>query len=413
MGLASSTPDWSLARRALFRFAFAYLILFNLFGGNSPLWSLWDAPVLWVGQHVFGVTITIRPLGSGDTTWNYVQLFCFLVVALAATVVWALVDRKRGHYERLHQWLRVIVRFSLATTMILYGLGKLGQFPSPPHAWLLQPLGDGSPMRLLWAFMGASPAYTCFTGIVEVLAGLLLITRRTTLLGALVCLGATSQIVMLNFCYDVPVKVLSSHLLAMTVFLLLPDLRRLADVFLFNRPAAPVEHRPLFTTPWIHRTALVVRTVFFAGFVGFWLLVFALLDFTAGYQAKPPLYGVWTVEEFEVDGQVRPPLLTDKVRWRRLIVDEPGVLMIQDMSDASRFYALRLDDDTRTLTLSDPRDSTRKSAVVYGEPEPGLLALEGTFDGRKIRARLRHTDRSDFLLVKRGFHWINEVPFNR
>jgi hypothetical protein len=34
-------------------------------------------------------------------------------------------------------------------------------------------------------------------------------------------------------------------------------------------------------------------------------------------------------------------------------------------------------------------------------------------DGRKIRAQLRRVPQTDFLLINRGFHWINEFPFNR
>jgi uncharacterized membrane protein YphA (DoxX/SURF4 family) len=414
LDLVNVTPRWSLAGRILFRLTFVYLLLFILFGGNSPLLRLWDGIVLWVGKHVFDVAITFRPLGSGDTTWNYVQLFCFLVVAAGTSFVWSLLDRKRINYQRLDDWLRVIVRYSLAMTMIFYGIGKFTQFPSPSHGWLVQPLGDSSPMRLLWAFMGASPAYTYFTGGVELLGGLLLVFRRTTLLGALVCLAATTQVVLLNYCYDVPVKILSSHLLLMTVFLLLPHLRRLADLFLFNRVVTPAEERPLFTRRWLARCGLALRTVLFTWVVGSTLLLNVTLGFTVGDQApKPPLYGVWNVEKFEVDGKVRPALLTDKVRWRRMIVDFPGAVAIQDMSDARRYYALDLTGEGRTLDLSDPGDSAWHSRVTCTEPEPGLLALEGTFDGRKVRAALRRTDRSDFLLVKRGFHWINEVPFNR
>ncbi len=39
--------------------------------------------------------------------------------------------------------------------------------------------------------------------------------------------------------------------------------------------------------------------------------------------------------------------------------------------------------------------------------------MEGTLDGRKIKARMRRVETSDFLLISRGFHWINEYPFNR
>lgn len=57
-------------------------------------------------------------------------------------------------------------------------------------------------MGLLWNFIGASAAYTIFTGVAEVLGGLLLVARRTALLGALVCIGVMSNVVLLNFSYD-------------------------------------------------------------------------------------------------------------------------------------------------------------------------------------------------------------------
>ena len=131
--------------------------------------------------------------------------------------------------------------------MITYGSVKVikSQFPNPTLDRLLQPFGDASPMGLLWTFMGASESYNIFTGAGEMLGGLLLTTRRTTLLGALVCFGVMSHVAMLNFSYDVPVKLFSMHLLAMALFLMAPDLGRLARMFVLNRPVEPAVFRPL------------------------------------------------------------------------------------------------------------------------------------------------------------------------
>ena len=144
---------------------------------------------------MFGVDATIQPNGSGDTTWNYVQVFCFLVLALAATAIWTFLDRRRADYARLDDWLRVYVRFALSLTMLLYGAIKVipSQFPAPSLDRLVQPFGDASPMGILWTFMGASAAYTIFSGAREMLGGLLLVARRTTLLGALVSAGVLTQ----------------------------------------------------------------------------------------------------------------------------------------------------------------------------------------------------------------------------
>src|SRR5437899_11151387 len=103
------------------------------------------------------------------------------------------------------------------------------QFPPPALDRLVQPFGDASPMGLAWTFVGASPAYEIFTGTGELLGGLLLTMQRTTLLGALVAAGVMAHVVALNFCYDVPVKLFSSHLLALALWLMIPDARRLFD----------------------------------------------------------------------------------------------------------------------------------------------------------------------------------------
>ncbi|HEY6141475.1 MAG TPA: hypothetical protein VI670_27270 [Thermoanaerobaculia bacterium] len=184
--------DWSPARRVAFRFAAVYLFLylfpfpFNVVPGVDKLFAWWDGAwevlVKWTGLHVFGVTITVLPAGSGDTTFNYVQLFCGVVIAALATIVWTLLDRRTPDYGALHHWLRVYVRFYLATAMLGYGAAKViqSQFPAPSLERLIQPFGDASPMGLLWTFMGASAAYNVFTGAGEMLGGLLVTTRRTT-----------------------------------------------------------------------------------------------------------------------------------------------------------------------------------------------------------------------------------------
>jgi hypothetical protein len=425
-GPTTAPAAWGPARRLLFRFVFAYLVLYNLpfpltalpytAEAAEPYQQLWHAAVPWVGEHVFGVTITVRPNGSGDTTYNYVQVFCFAVLAAAAAAAWTLLDRRRPDYARLHGWLRVYIRFALASAMILYGSVKVikAQFPDPPLDRLLQPFGDASPMGLLWTFMGASGPYNVFTGAGELLGGLLLTTRRTTLLGALVSIGVLSHVVALNFCYDVPVKLFSLHLLAMAVFLAAPDLPRLANLFLLGRPAAAAPLRPLFRRRWLDVGVRVLRTALVALFVGVSLHgAHQARQMFGDLSARSPLRGVWAVEEFVADGRERPPLVTDASRWRRVVFDYPNSLAVQLMSDSRVRYGLALDTEAKTLKLTKRDDPGWSATVTYEGPEPGVLALEGALDGRAVRARLRRAEASEFLLVSRGFHWINEYPFNR
>ena len=88
-------------------------------------------------------------------------------------------------------------------------------------------------------------------------------------------------------------------------------------------------------------------------------------------------------------------------------------LMDDSSDDALRYHRLVLDAQKRTLHLTSFRDKKPISALAFEEPAPGLLALEGTYEGHQVKAKLRRADDSRFLLKTRGFHWINETPFNR
>jgi len=421
-------PAWSFIKRISFRFVFAYLLLYNLpfpinvlpggyFLGLPWTW-LWNAVVPWAGKVVFGVDITVFPNGSGDTTYNYVQIFCFFVLALFAALLWSLLDRKRGDYRVLHRWLHAHVRFVLALTMFSYGLAKvfMTQFGPPSPDKLLSTYGESSPMGLLWTFMGASTAYCVFTGLAECVSGILLTMRRTTLIGALLCMAVMTHVVMLNFCYDVPVKLYSSHLLAMAGFLVIPDIRRVLNVLLLNKATPPALMQPLFSFLPLHKSVLIVRSV------GVVILAAAITfqNWQAAEQYGPSapkssLHGIWNVQKFEVDGKPVPPLLNDKSRWRRLVFSHPEAVTVHLINDQRSHYTAKIEEKDARFTLTKgPKDKSKWQAVfTMTRPQPDLLTLDGSFETRKLHLELKRQPESKSLLVSRGFHWINEYPFNQ
>jgi uncharacterized membrane protein YphA (DoxX/SURF4 family) len=168
----------------------------------------------------------------------------------ARTVVWSVLDKQRAHYRTLSDGLRTLLRFYVGAAMISYGVSKvsalwdLGQMPPIPDSRLIQPLGTMSPMGFLWTFMGFSPAYQAFTGFAELTGGLLLFWRRTATLGALVTAGVMVNVVMLNFTFDVPVKLYSSLLLLAAIIIASRDARRLVDVLILHRASPAPARRP-------------------------------------------------------------------------------------------------------------------------------------------------------------------------
>ncbi len=426
-----NAPDWNTAQRIGFRFVCAYLVLYNLpfplgvipgtsFASDAYTRFL-TSLVPWVGKHVFHTTITVtQETGSGDRTFDFVQLACVFVLAVAVALIWTLVSAVRrrppGSMSRIHDALRTYVRYVLGFTLISYGMFKIiqTQFPFPHLARLVETYGESSPMGLLWTFMGYSKPYNFFAGLAEAGGGLLLFFRRTTTLGALVAAGVMLNIAMLNFCYDVPVKQYSVNLLLMAVFLLAPDLRRLANLLLLNRPTAPVNLAPPWRgRRWLAAAAMVLQTLF----IGYALYSTTKQSLDAEKQygdkaSKPVLYGIYEVEEFNRNGQALPPMITDSTRWRRVIFQSGG-MFVKTMDDAQQFYRAEYDPARRTVALTDPRNQGNKNVLSYSRPDMNHLVIDGPFQKDSLSVKLRKIDESKFLLLNRGYHWINEFPFNR
>lgn len=300
--------------------------------------------------------------------------------------------------------------------MFSYGFAKVFplQFTFPGLSRLIEPLSEFSPMGLLWTFMGYSMAYTIFSGAAELTSGALLLFRRTTTLGALVSAGVLLNIVMLNFSYDVPVKLYSSHLLLMAIFLLIPDLGRLANLLVFNRPTQPVNLDPPVRKRWIRIGMTCVKTVLI-GFVLFAHVKGGLASYRRVYvnPPRPPLYGLYEVESFSRNGQELPPLTTDSVRWRRAVVQSPSNLAVRMMDDSQRSYRTEYDAANNRVTLFAGIDPNQKSVLTYSRPDPDHVILQGDLMNDSPMIKLRKIDTAKFLLINRGFHWINERPLNR
>lgn len=420
--------SWSLARRLAFRFGFAY---FGLYCFPSALgflpkadvifgwWNkLWQKLVIWTGAHILHLSQPVQYnfTGSGDTLHDYIQNMLFLVFAVAATVVWSVLDRKRRNYTYLHEWLRFYVRLYLGATLLGYGAFKVikAQFPYPYLSRLLEPYANSSPMGLLWTFMGYSTAYNFFTGLVEMIGGALLIVPRLVTLGALISAAAMTNVFLLNMSYDVPVKIFSLNLLLMSCFLLLPELGRLSNVFILNKPALPMDSPKLFQRRSIMLGLLAAQILFLAWCAGSSLHQSYQQEKQFGdFAVRPPLYGIYSVDELTVDGQIRAPLFTDAGRWRWVTFDLNNNVVIVPPEGPVQRYRRKLDEKAGTLALTKPDDQKWKANFTLDSHTPGIILLSGELDGKKLTAKLKKVELNSFLLNNRGFHWISEFPFNR
>lgn len=423
----------SVARRLVFRLVAAYLLVSNfeaivrLVPWTGTLsWTLtqkWQPFVHWVERVLIGMPESpVRPSGSGDTEYLWMRFACMVALAVILGLAWFLVDRQRRYDRLAGELLRVGVRYSLAATMLGYGIAKLvppTQFAPPWAGRLLEPVGRMSPMGILWTFMGASAGYTAFSGIMEVVSGLLLLFRRTTPLGASLATAVMTNIVLLNFCYDVPVKLYSSNLLLTALFLLWPDMTRLANVLVLNRTAEAVPIVP----PWRGRASSIA-----AASVKVLILGYLMYQQTHRHQEPGPsekmpppsvasLAGMWDVDTYTRDGATLPPLLTDRTRWQKVVIgDEWGAFAFYSFGANGRViggWTVGGDSTESQIVLVPGEKASKRMTLAIARTGPERLRLSGTINGHAFTAEIRRADRDDMRLLNRGFHWVSEFPFNR
>jgi hypothetical protein len=286
--------------------------------------------------------------------------------------------------------------------MFGYGMTKVIpiQFRSPPLVSLVQPVGNLSLEGLLWATIGAAPAYEIFLGCAEMLGGILLLFPRTVTLGAMICLADMTQVFVLNMTYDIGLKQISFHLIVLSLFLLAADFTRLANFFFLGRFAE--------ASPSADRIARTLPIVFGIYLIGMQTFINWKYWYTAGDGSpRSALYGIWNVEELSVDGEIRTPSFNDYDRqWRRVIFDTPNAVAFQRTDDSIAHYGASIDSFANSIALTRGTSRSWKSRFTFQRPTEDRLVLDGDMDNHRVHMRLQLTELDTFPLLNSGFRWV-------
>jgi uncharacterized membrane protein YphA (DoxX/SURF4 family) len=417
------TPSarWSFPKKIGFRFFFLFFLLqifpfpLGYLIDNGFYNDAWTWPINWAGNTFFDIPeISFRPNGSGDTAWNWIQLFLITCLSFIGTVIWSAVDTKRPHYDKLHYWFLVVIRYYLGITMLSYGFAKVffSQFGTITAYRLYEQVGDMSPMGLLWTFMAFSKGYQFFTGLGEVLGGFLLFFRRTSLLGSLILVGVMSNVVLLNFFYDVPVKLFSSLLLSMALYVAATDSQRLLRLFILNRPVPARTYSLYSDKQWFKWGRIALKILVIGGFL--------ILHIVQGTEAlhylespKSALYGPYEVKQFKRNNTEVP--LSDTLRWERVFVDRRGptdMIAVTNQHGLQERIGFERNEIRKSIVFSEWLVNDKKHSFLYTQPDSNTLIMSGKWNNDSLYLELRKLQKP-FLLTNRGFHWVNEQPFNK
>ena len=449
-----TSSAWSPLTRIAFRVAFLYFFFFALLCGNGTIFGIipvaggWVYNVLmwlpnrltlWLGLHVFhltGLAAHRHSTGSGDTAQDWIMNGMYVALALAGGLLWTLAAVPRGsrrnEYSTLHAWLRFLLRLTCGMFMLTYGFAKVFPLQMPPISVgiLNEPVGNMSPMTMLWAAIGLHPVYQVICGLAEVIGGVLILFRRTALLGALISAFVMTNVLLYNLFFDVPVKLFAANLLLACLFLAVPDLRSLFDFFWLHKPAAAhATWIPPLPRRWARITLRIVEIAFTFAFLILtpWNMGQAWRNNEAAQHKQSPLIGSWHLDAahpatgafITAEGAPASDLYIDSVHraftrsvdgqlWRTSLQadDKTHTLTIYPygLSGITK-YSWQMPDPQHLILTSVPPDAPEPRTKTPAKPGPPFTPQTVSFTHTATPAH--------YFLLDRKFHFVNEWGYER
>ena len=226
--------------------------------------------------------------------------------------------------------------------------------------------------------------------------------------------GVMLNVFMMNMSYDVPVKLNSLNYMITGLIIAAPDFGRIFDALVLNKSLSPTARPSLVGKKW-QKNTLYVLSLALVAYVSYSSFDRSLTRAeTATYQLdEPPLYGVYEAETYVANGDTIPLLVTDSVSWRYLVVDKGNWFngAIKSLRGDMSYFNVAADTLKEELEFKTLRDSVLFS-MDYDVISEGIV-INGVYEQDTVQITMKRYGREDFLLASRGFHWINEVPYNR
>jgi hypothetical protein len=415
---------WKTWRKISFRFFFLFFGITSLFcwviscsfvndtvfGGDfeslNKLYKPFSRVFYWLDRYIYHTGYDPKTHVSlpVDNHFGVIYYLTFFFLTIIAAIVWGILDKKRLSYNKLSYWFNVYLRYTLAIVILGYGIDKVIpiQMPYPRTVDMITLFGNQSKEDLLWKFMGVSPGYMFFTGSCELTAAFLLFFRRTAVFGYLFLVTILTNVVLLNWFYNISVKLFSSLLLLYAWYLLAPWISTIFQFFFSGAPAVVPQKHYSFEKKWkryLLPTVLIMVPVLF--------LILDSIGDTKRYRKE--ITGARKEKMYSVTAFVaKDSLAADTFRWKRVLFVYDNYMVVYNMKDRQDWYLCDVDSVKKILTLHKDDNKTIIRTMQYVYPSKGTMQLSGKWKGKDIRVSLKLSPVDSMYLNKEKIKIIRD-----
>ncbi len=379
---------------------------FNITKVQSPVTEfLFGRLIRVVSENVFGKKLTDTHVHS-DTFSMYILVLLLFILALFISLLLLRIKKWSLYRDRVLGFFYRLFFYYLALQLLKYGLDKVfkNQFYMPEPNTLYTPLGRMSKGLLYWSSMGTSHFYNVFLGSLEALAAIFILIKRTRLIGLLISLAVMLNVVAVNFGFDISVKLYSTFLLYLTIYLLTPYFSRLYRLLLQKTGTfiPPSDHVVLFRNGFLSAFLkwLIAGIICVEAFYPF----ITTKNFNGDLAERPYLHGAYEVKQVIVGTDT---LAARDSPVKRFFIHRQGYLIFQDQEDETQDYKLSYDKDSSLFILTDYQLHKTILSFTYRQTD-SVLILQYFKDGKEYKLAGKALDWRKLPLVKKRFHWTSD-----
>jgi uncharacterized membrane protein YphA (DoxX/SURF4 family) len=341
---------------------------------------------------------------DSDSRGMYALALLVALLSVISASVWTIIQKQERNEIR---WLRSLSAYYLALILLIYGFDKVfkHQFYLPEPNTLHTSLGDIPPDLLYWSTVGSSWSYSFFTGLVEVVAALLLISKRTRSLGALLAVGVLLHVSLINFGFDVSVKLFSAFLLLLALLLAYPGIKKIIRLFIFRKEQQPEEPVSLMMQKTGRRNYYIIKSAVLVLFLTESLNGFVKqAGFNDDNTPRPFLHGAYMVtEQINDSGQLVLPFTSNPEVIQRVFIHRKGYMILQSVTGEMKDYKLVYDTTAHQLILRHEYDPvmiwsysiTGKTIILTNNDTPAKITAE-------------NIDWKNMPLIRQKWQWFSD-----
>mgnify|MGYP000327238120 CR=1 FL=1 len=334
-------------------------------------------------------SIAERYFFNVDLDWLLVSdsilLYAHLVIVLIIACFLSLIRFPKKISSKVSFALIKYCSYYLSLMLLIYGCNKLFkyQFFDPHPNTVFMPVGQLTKDFLYWTAIGTSKLYNSVLGIVEILLAISLWYKPTKVFGSFLAWLVLAHIVLINFAFDINVKVQSIFLLFVCTVILLPYLKSMFNFFVGKQSQLKVN-------VYIKSGKLkLVKAI---------VIIFIVLESFYPYlksntwngdnATKPPHFGAYEI--------------LNNNNFKRFFIHSDPYFIVQTVED--EFYSFRMTLSKDKLRLN---QNEQESVLSYTKTAEYFL-IEGNLFGQTILWKSEAIPFQNSPIYQDDFNWFIE-----